>query len=313
MPYDEPHFGALSFLPRKGVVALEKDAFSRFHPAVNFLFFLGAIGFGVVIQHPAYLIAGILGGLLYNLLLNGRKGLRNLLMVLPLFLLISGINPLFNTSGERVLFHVFGRPYTLEALLSGMTLGGIFVIMTVWFGCYNRVLTSDKFTALLGNLIPALSLLLVMILRMIPNFAKKARQIQDARSAIGRGPVGTSSRRRRIRDSVTILSAMTDWALEGGIVTADSMRARGYGNPGRTSFRLYRMTVRDWVCLAVELCLAGVVVAAMAVGETRAELLPTFQIAPLGPGIVAYSVYLLIPSVLHFREMIQWHILRSRI
>ena len=31
------------------------DGFSDCHPAVNFLFFVGAIGFGVVIQHPAAL------------------------------------------------------------------------------------------------------------------------------------------------------------------------------------------------------------------------------------------------------------------
>ena len=37
---------------------MDRDPFSRCHPAVQFLFFLGAIGFGVVIQHPAYLLAG---------------------------------------------------------------------------------------------------------------------------------------------------------------------------------------------------------------------------------------------------------------
>ena len=48
------------------------DAFSNCHPAVNFLFFVGAIGFGVLIQHPAYLIAGAIGAAVYYLLLSGR-------------------------------------------------------------------------------------------------------------------------------------------------------------------------------------------------------------------------------------------------
>ena len=38
---------------------MEMDAFSKRHPAVNFLFFLGAIGCAVVIQHPAYVLAGL--------------------------------------------------------------------------------------------------------------------------------------------------------------------------------------------------------------------------------------------------------------
>ena len=33
----------------------------------------------------------------------------------------------------------------------------------------------------------------------------------------------------KLQDSVTILSALTDWALEGSIVAAGSMSSRGYG------------------------------------------------------------------------------------
>ena len=46
--------------------------FESCHPAVNFLFFVGAIGFSVLIQHPAYLIAGTIGAAVYYLLLSGR-------------------------------------------------------------------------------------------------------------------------------------------------------------------------------------------------------------------------------------------------
>ena len=52
------------------------DAFSKCHPAVNFLFFVGVIGTGVVIGHPAYLLAGTVTGVIYYLLLNGAKGLK---------------------------------------------------------------------------------------------------------------------------------------------------------------------------------------------------------------------------------------------
>mgnify|MGYP003311585874 CR=1 FL=1 len=47
-----------------------KDAFSKCHPAVNFLFFVGAIGCSVVIQHPAYLLAGACCGTIYYFLLS---------------------------------------------------------------------------------------------------------------------------------------------------------------------------------------------------------------------------------------------------
>ena len=52
--------GDYFFMP-KGVTTMKYDAFSRYHPLVNFLYFAGAIGFGVVIQHPAYMLAAVLG------------------------------------------------------------------------------------------------------------------------------------------------------------------------------------------------------------------------------------------------------------
>ena len=287
-----------------------KDAFSKCHPAVNFLFFVGAIAFGVLIQHPVYLAAGILCGCVYYLLLNGRKGGKLLLALLPLFLFLTFINPLFNTRGDTVLFLFFGKPYTLEALIYGAVVAGIFVDMILWFGCYNKVLTSDKFTSLFGNLIPALSLLLVMVLRLIPSFIRKARQITGARSSIGKGAGETSTGREKVMDGMTILSALTDWALEGSVVTADSMRARGYGAARRTSFRIYRMTSRDWELLGLSLVLAVIVILA---GGTAAAYTPELYIAPFSWGFVAYCAYLLIPTALHIKEAFQWHILRSRI
>ena len=143
---------------------MKRDAFSGCHPAVNFLFFVGAIGFGATIQHPAYCAAGVLCATLYYLLLKGKAGLKMLGAVAVMFALLSLINPLLNKSGKHVLFTWFGRPYTLEALYYGMALGAIMAVMLLWFGCYSAVLTSDKFTALFGKLIPALSLLLVMVL-----------------------------------------------------------------------------------------------------------------------------------------------------
>ena len=176
-----------------------KDAFSKCHPAVNFLFFAGAIGCSVVIQHPAYLLAGVLCGGSYCFILNGRKGVKMILGLLPMFLILTAINPLFNTYGAHILFSVFGRPYTLEALLYGAAIASLFVQMMLWFGCYNAVMTSDKFTSLFGNLIPALSLLLVMVLRLIPNFIRKTKQIIGARKSIGKGAAEQSSTKEKLR------------------------------------------------------------------------------------------------------------------
>lgn len=290
-----------------------KDAFSKCHPAVNFLFFAGAIGTSVLIQHPMYLLVGILTGATYYLLLNGRKGWKMLLGMAMLFLFLMAINPLFNTFGETPLCYLFGRPYTLEALRYGAVLGGVFVTMLLWFGCYNKVLTSDKFTSLFGNLIPAISLVLVMVFRMVPNLMRKAGQLTGARKSIGKGAGENSTNKEKLNDGMTVLGALTSWALEGSVVTGDSMRSRGYGTAKRSSFMIYRMSITDWTLLIVIPSLLALVIAAACLGQMAATYMPEFYISPPSWGIVPYGIYLLIPIALHTKEAIQWHISRSKI
>ena len=294
-----------------------QDAFSKRHPVVNFIFFLGAIVFGVMIQHPAYLVAGFLCSTSYYLLLNGSRGLKTLGWFVLFFLLMTVINPLFNIHGKTLLFTVFGRPYTLEGMYYGAAIAGALVIMLVWFGCYNTVLTSDKFTSLFGNLIPALSLLLVMVLRLIPNLMRKARQFLGARKCIGMGGSENAPRKEKVLDGMTIVSALTDWALEGSVVTGDAMRSRGYGAAKRSSFMVYRMTGIDVCLLATQCILMLAVFAVVLTGGVRADFTPDLFIAPIKgfyvPGFMAYCAYLMIPTILHIKETIQWHISRSKI
>lgn len=274
---------------------------------------MGAISCGVMIQHPAYLIAGIVTGAIYYLLLNSKKGWKTILGLLPLFVFLTAINPLFNTYGATLLFHVFGRRYTLEALLYGAAIAAMFVTMLLWFGCYNKVLTSDKFTSLFGNLIPSISLLLVMVLRMVPNFIRKTQQIMGARKSIGKGAGEAATTKEKLNDGMTVLGALTFWALEGSVVTGDSMRARGYGCAKRSSFMIYRMTATDWWLSGVMVLLMLLVILAAGFGQMSAAFTPTLDIAPVSWGVIAYTGYLLIPTALHIKEAIQWHISRSKI
>lgn len=294
----------------KGGVFLSNDAFSKCHPLTNFIFFLCAIGFAAVVQHPAYLAAGCLWGGIYYVLLKGKKGLAFLLALIPLFFLLSMFNSLFNTMGKTVLFVLFGHPFSLEALCHGMAVSGILIAMLIWFGCYSVVLTSDKFVCLFGSLIPSLSLLLVMILRLIPNLMRRGAQILDVRRSIGKGAGEGSGTKEKLLDGMNVLSAMTDWALEGGIVTADSMRSRGYGCAKRTSFQLYRITAQDVFLLIL---MALLVTMTLLSNGTAAQFTPSMEITPINGGFYTYCLLLAIPTILQGKETLQWHISISRI
>ena len=293
------------------------DAFSRCTPAVNFIFFALAIVLCMFILHPAYLVVSFLGSALYYLTLKGRRALKTIAGLLVLLAVLALLNPVLNTRGAHVLFRWFDRPYTLEAMCYGAALGTMFISVLLWFLSYNEVMTSDKFTSLFGNLIPALSLLLVMILRLVPSYMKKTAQIAGARRCIGHSVRAAATTKEKVKSGVTILSAMTSWALESSIITSDSMRSRGYGAAKRVSFRIYRFTARDGLLLAATLIPAAVVVAAAVTGQTAAAFTPRIELAPVGTfsaiGLAAYALFVLIPMLLNLWEAVTWHISISRI
>lgn len=291
--------------------------FSRCHPAVNFLFFAAAIVLTVVLFHPAYLLVSLLCGAGYYAVLCRKRCGKTFLFLLCVMVLVAAVNPLFNTLGQTQLFTLFGRPYTWEALCYGGCTGLMFAAVSLWFLSSGIVMTSDKFTSLFGAVIPAISLVLVMVLRLVPAYWRKGRQIAGARRCIGRSAAGT--RKEKIQGGMAVLTALSGWALEGSVVTADSMRCRGYGSSKkRTTFQLYRFTGRDTaLTAAIALLLAAVIYAGVS-GCAGAAFIPALSIAPVDGaaailGLAAYGVLLLIPTFYSIREAILWHSLRSKI
>jgi energy-coupling factor transport system permease protein len=191
-----------------------------------------------------------------------------------------------------------------------MAVGGMFVVMLLWFMTYSQVLTADKFLSLFSRLIPSLALLLTMVLRLIPNLIRKANQILVSRRSIGKGVPEAASKKQRMKDGMNLVSALTDWLLEGSIITADSMRSRGYGTARRTSFQIYRFTARDGVLVGILLSLAAAVIL---LGGFEASYTPTWAMQSPGWGLLFYGAYLFVPMILQGKEELQWHISLSRI
>ncbi len=293
-----------------------REAFGTYHPAINFMMFAFAIALGMFMRHPAFLAVGVVFSASYYLTVRGRKGLKVVLGMIPLFAVITCLNPLFNTMGDTVLFTYFGRPYTFEALAFGMATGAMFVGMMLWFGSYNAIMTSDKFTYLFGRFAPSLSLVFTMVLRLVPNYQRKIDQLVTARNSIGKD-VSSGDKRERVSSAAALLSVLTSWAFENAVVVADSMRSRGYGLSGRTTYSLYRFEGRDKALIAVMAACIAATIACMVAGAAAVEFIPAIAIPVPTPlmviGLIAYAVFLSIPTFVNIRESVIWRISLSRI
>jgi len=272
--------------------------------------------FSMCLMHPACLAASLSSALAYSLYLRGRKAARTALRyLLPMALLAAIINPAFSHEGETILTYLpSGNPLTLESIAYGLAAAAMLASVVLWFSCYNEVMTSDKFVYLFGRVIPALSLVLSMTLRFVPKFSAQIRVVSQAQRCVGRD-ASEGSVFQRARNGVTILSIMITWSLENAIETADSMRSRGYGLPGRTAFSIYRFDDRDKSALAWLLFCGVYLISGWAAGGLAWRYYPTLRGAAPAPFPVSFLlVYLalcLTPVFLNVREDRRWRALRD--
>lgn len=304
---------------RKGVIPIQnEDAFSSCHPLVNFLYFALVLVFTMFFMHPVCLAISLGSAVIYHIHLNGRKGARfQLTVMLPIVLFAAILNPVFNHEGETILTYLpTGNPLTLESILYGLAAAVLLASVVLWFSCYTAVMTSDKFVYLFGRVIPSLSLVLSMTLRFIPKFRDQFQVVREAQKCVGRD-VSNGGLVQRLRHAVTIISIMLTWCMENAIETADSMKSRGYGLPGRTAFSIYTMDKRDRSVL-IWLIFCGVFIACgWAAGGMSWRYYPTVQgngVSLLGVCFqLVYLALCLTPVILDRKEDAVWKHLRSEI
>ena len=233
-----------------------------------------------------------------------------------MMLITAVVNPAFSHEGATILTYLpSGNPLTLESILYGVSAAMMLASVLVWFQCYTAVMTSDKFIYLFGRMIPALSLVLSMTLRFVPKFKNQLQVVTEAQRCLGRD-VSEGSVRQRTKTAVTILSIMITWALENAIETADSMKSRGYGLPGRTAFSIYRFDGRDKTALLWLGFCGFFILSGWSAGGFYWRCYPTIKWAAVTPltGMMqaCYLALCLTPVILDRKEEQVWKSLKGK-
>ena len=294
------------------------NAFASYHPIINFLYFTLVLALAMVLMHPVCLVISFGCAFVYSVYIVGQRAIRfGLVFMLPMLIVTSLINPAFQHEGATILTYLpSGNPLTLESIWYGVAASGMLLGVITWFSCFNAVMTSDKFVYLFGRIIPALSLILSMSLRLVPRFKAQIKVISNAQRCIGRD-VSNGSLLTRAKHGIRILSVMVTWALENAIETADSMKSRGYGLPGRTAFSIFRFDRRDRAALVYLLVVGGYVVAGALLGGFYFRYYPTMKGSAITPYTIslfaAQALLCLMPVILNVREDLTWKAIQSKI
>lgn len=289
----------------------QRDTFSGCHPAVNLLFFVLVIGISMFAMHPVLLAISFTAAVSYVYRLYRQNAGKPLLrFMFPAALMVVAINALFHHRGVTVLAVLpSGNALTLESILYGAAAALMMLAVMLWFACLNAVMPPDKFIYLFGRVIPVLSLLISMTLRFVPLMYRQFRQIEEAQRCMGRD-MRKGSLRKRFGCATSIISVLLTWAMENAVITADTMKGRGYGLPGRTAFSIYHYDRRDkLLCIWFMFC--GVVMACLAsAGLLKWTFYPVLSGNLFHPaavsGYLIYTALCMTPLVLNKREDCIW-------
>ena len=284
------------------------SALDNVNPISAFLWLMMVAGIAMFCFNPFVLAISLLGALLFFLVRNPDARLSTHLPYILLFLLSVLFNPLFNHNGATVLFVLNDNPVTLEAICYGAAMGGMILAVLYWFRSCPQIMTSDKLLYVFGSALPKLTLILSIALRYIPLLRKQARRVRDAQKALGL--FRDENLLDRLRGELRIFSVLVSWALENGIITADSMCARGYGIGRRTRFALFHFRLRDALMCACCLLLGGLVIVGISCNALACSYYPHYSLpTPDALAIAAYAAYAILalfPAMLELEERIRW-------
>lgn len=312
------------------------SGFKGYHPLVNVLFFISIIAFGMLLRHPVYLVISFISSTAYYLKLSGKDGRKTVFrFLLPMLLFVVIINSFFNHYGVTTLFILpSGNNFTFEALVMGIVSGITVVSVIQWFFCCNEVVTEDKFMHIFGRILPKGALVVSMILRFVPLYRRRYKEISQARKSMGLN--GTDSFICKMKNTFKNIGILVSWSFENAIETADSMKARGYGLKGRTYYSRFQWHTGDTLALILLVLFDALIIFGLVsnsayciynpyviinqpseIGTTYIINELNLTINPFGflsiISLIAFTLLCFLPLTIDLKEDIKWHRLQSKI
>ena len=285
-------------------------SFDMLNPVTVLCFYVFAVCIPMFSLNPVTASASLFGAVLFDIVTNGKVTKKYAYFFL-LFAVCVIINPLFNKNGSSVLFFINDTPITYESVIYGIVSGITLISVIVWFSTFSHIMTSEKIIYVFGRISPKTALIISMSVRFFPLFLKNYKEAENAVKCLGLYNCDTLFGVLKVK--IRAFSALITRVTEEGIITADSMEARGYGKKRRSSFSLFKFTVNDFVYIFIFL-IFGVL---SFISSESTVFYPTVSDIPFSGfnifGYVCYFLLVLMPTAISVCEGARWKYLLSKI
>lgn len=289
---------------------------SKYNPIVILLYFISNILITMLTKNPVFIMISFVSVIIYALVLKfPNKVYKQVILIIVLILISALTNPLFNKMGDTIVLQIGKTKFSFEAIFYGFVAALMIIAIIIWFRNYNLVMSSDKFLYLFSKYFPNISLIISMILKLIPDMLKKIKDLDDAQKVIG--IYAKKGFFKKIKNKFLILGSLFSWTIEHALISAESMKARGYGLSGKTHYKAFKFKFRDaLLCFYIIASTVYIIIfnSNILLNYTFYPIIEPVAIDNLS--ITGYIIFFLLANLatfLHIKEKIKWHYLKLKI
>ena len=285
------------------------------HPASYIIYYLILIIFAFLFNNPYYIISFLICITILIALQGIRGEFKNLIkFFIPMALLIVILNPLVSHMGVTQIYIIGNFSVTLEALIYGILMSLTLLIILLIFASYNSAVSYQEMLYIFSKKFPHISMIIIMALRFIPLLNYRLAEVNKIfRFKEKNSNIETKEETKvdKIKNMTEMLAVVISYSLEESMLTAKSMKARGYGIAKRTSYLSFKFRKIDYYFMLIVMASSLICIIGLMQGQGRIEIYPQLNFSFTNNILNMYYfsfLILLIPLIyLEFKERLIWH------
>ncbi|MDR2623658.1 MAG: energy-coupling factor transporter transmembrane protein EcfT [Methanobrevibacter sp.] len=284
---------------------------TKIHPITYIIYYVILILFAFLFTNPYYNLTYAVCILILIRIQGIQKEFKGSIKgFLIMGAMIAIINPLTSYQGVTRIYLWNNYFITLESVIYGVILSFCLILMLLAFTSFNKAVSYQDLLYVFSKKFPTVSIIMVMALRFIPLLSYRLEEINRLHNFEN----GNSDKKgfvNKIKNLVSGLIVMISWTFEESMITAKSMKARGYKTAKRTSYLFYRINRIDVIFISFTIVTAILSVLGLIYGNGRITIYPTINFSfsqfPLDVYYLSFLLLLLPLIYLEIKEEMVWH------
>ncbi|SHJ40211.1 energy-coupling factor transport system permease protein [Clostridium cavendishii DSM 21758] len=214
--------------------------------------------------------------ILFNLLIlkikNQKEKIKNsLIYFLPFALLIILFNCLFVTAGSKVLFEIFDKVFTLEALIYGAIMSGKLYGAICTFFFLDVLVDSDKAVSYFSHKLPKSTLLIMVGVKLIPNLKERFERLKEI--YILRGiDFNEKSKFKQVKNYMPLMLILLEDTLDQSFIIGEGAYVRGFLSNRRTYYMKEKFEKQDFIIITLSLATLSIYLISCHLGYMKFDI-----------------------------------------